>query len=361
MKQAFWKGRRVFLTGHTGFKGSWLALWLQEMGAEVTGYALEPPSEPSLFEMARVANGMTSIHGDVRDLDALKVALTRHQPEVVLHLAAQSLVREGYLDPVTTYATNVLGTVHLLEACREVQSVRVAVSVTSDKCYRNLESQRAFREADPLGGKDPYSSSKACAEHVTQAYRQSFFEGEDRPVTVVSARAGNVIGGGDWARDRLVPDLIRGFIEGRPVPIRRPLAVRPWQHVLEPLGGYLELAECAWDEPVEIGGGWNFGPDAADERPVEWVADRLVDLWGDTARWRRDDEDHPAEAGFLKLDSSKARERLRWRPRLSLEQALEWVVAWHRSVLEGDDVSRITRNQIKAYQEIDQELGTRDG
>lgn len=351
MKKAFWKGRRVFLTGHTGFKGAWLALWLQDLGAEVAGYALDPPSVPSLFGIADVGKDMVSTHGDIRDLESLQKAVTDQQPEVVLHLAAQSLVREGYADPITTYSTNVVGTAHVLEACRGTESVRAVVSVTSDKCYSNQDSAQAFREGDPLGGKDPYSSSKACAEHVTEAYRRSFFESPERTVGVVSARAGNVIGGGDWARDRLVPDLVRGFLDGKPVLIRRPGAIRPWQHVLEPLIGYLELAEMAWDRPAETNGAWNFGPDAVDERPVEWLADRLVDLWGENAAWRRDSTDHPAEAAFLKLDSSKARDQLGWSPRLPLEKALDWVVSWHRSVHQGADAGEITREQIAAYQD----------
>ncbi len=352
MKKAFWKGRRVFLTGHTGFKGAWLALWLQDLGAEVVGYALDPPSEPSLFEMAGVGESMVSNHDDIRNLEALENAMTGQQPEVVLHLAAQSLVREGYADPITTYSTNVVGTAHVLEACRGTQSVRSVVCVTSDKCYSNQESGEAFREGDPLGGKDPYSSSKACAELVTEAYRRSFFERPERTIGIVSARAGNVIGGGDWARDRLVPDLVRGFLDGEPVLIRRPLAVRPWQHVLEPLNGYLELAEKAWDCPGVTNGAWNFGPDAVDERPVEWLADRLVDLWGENAAWRRDSADHPAEAAFLRLDSSKARQQLGWSPRLQLEEALDWVVSWHRSTHQGADAGKITREQIAAYQEL---------
>lgn len=339
----------MFLTGHTGFKGAWLALWLRELGAEVVGYALDPPSDPSLFETARIAEGMISIHGDVRDLEALAAAVAEHAPEVVFHLAAQSLVREGYADPITTYSTNVLGTAHLLEACRRVECVRSVVSVTTDKCYDDPEAPVAFGEDDPLGGKDPYSSSKACAEHVTRAYRESFFETTARPVCIASARAGNVIGGGDWARDRLVPDLIRGFIANRPAAIRRPSAIRPWQHVLEPLSGYLELAEAGWTDPDTVAGGWNFGPDSSDEQPVERVADLLVELWGGSAAWERDDADHPAEAGFLKLDSTKARERLGWRPRLTLEQALDWVASWHRSVLEGKDPGRTTRAQIAGY------------
>lgn len=352
MNQAFWHGRRVFLTGHTGFKGSWLALWLQRMEAELTGFSLEPPSNPSLFETADVGNKMRSIHGDIRDLDALSAAVAEARPEIILHLAAQSLVREGYADPVTTYSTNVQGTAHVLETCRRTESVRVAISVTTDKCYRNPESGRAFREDDPLGGKDPYSSSKACAEHVTSAYRDSFFTAEPRRAGIASARAGNVIGGGDWAADRLVPDLIRGFQNDRPVPIRSPRAVRPWQHVLEPLLGYLMLAEKAWSEPEAAGAGWNFGPDAEDEQPVEWVADRLAERWGGGASWKRDEGDHPAEANLLKLDSTKARERLGWRPRLPLERALEWVVDWHRSVDGGASAAEISLAQIADYEAL---------
>lgn len=355
MKKEFWKGRRVFLTGHTGFKGSWLALWLRGLGAEVTGYALEAPSHPSLFEMARVADGMSSILGDIRDLESLRRAIADQQPEIVLHLAAQAIVREGYDDPLGTYTTNVIGTAHVLEACRATPSVRVVVSVTSDKCYRNPESARPFREEDPLGGKDPYSSSKACAELVTAAYRRSYFDSPERIVGVVSARAGNVIGGGDWARDRLVPDLIRGFTEGRPVPIRRPAAIRPWQHVLEPLAGYLELAARAWEEPGATSGAWNFGPNAEDERPVEWLADRLAELWGEGALWQGDSARHPAEAAFLKLDSTKARDRLGWSPRMSLERALDWVVSWHRAIHEGADAAEVTCDQIAAYEALSAE------
>lgn len=352
MKKEFWKGRRVFLTGHTGFKGAWLALWLQDLGAEVAGYALEPPSEPSLFDVAEVGKGMVSTHGDIRDLESLQRALADQQPEVVLHLAAQSLVREGYADPVTTYSTNVVGTAHVLESCRRTRSVRAVVSVTSDKCYSNEDAAHAFREGDPLGGKDPYSSSKACAEHVTEAYRRSFFEATERTIGVVSARAGNVIGGGDWARDRLVPDLIRGFLESKPVLIRRPGAIRPWQHVLEPLSGYLELAELAWANPGQANGAWNFGPDAVDERPVEWLADRMVNLWGNSAGWTRDSAEHPEEAAFLNLDSSKARQQLGWSPRLALEETLEWVVSWHRRAHQGVDARTLTHDQIAAYQEL---------
>ena len=356
MKPAFWKARRVFLTGHTGFKGSWLALWLERLGAQVVGYSLEPPSQPSLFEMAAVDQGIESIHGDIRDLGKLSASIERHQPEVVLHLAAQSLVRQGYHDPIETYSTNVLGTANVLEAARKAESIRILLSVTSDKCYDNGDRKHGFREGDPLGGKDPYSSSKACAELVTGAYRQSFFSGTGNNTAIASARAGNVIGGGDFAADRLVPDLVRGFLAKQPVLIRRPLAVRPWQHVLEPLSGYLTIVEQGWNSPAKIEGAWNLGPDSIDERPVEWVADRLVALWGDDAAWTRDQRVHPAEAAFLKLDSTKARTVLDWRPRLELAQALEWVTAWHQAIAAGGNARELTIAQIGAYEK----LGPRD-
>ncbi len=351
MNTEFWHGKRVFLTGHTGFKGSWTALWLQRLGAEVTGYSLPAPTDPSLFEVAAVGAGMQSITGDVRDAAALAAALLGARPDVVLHQAAQSLVRRGYDEPLETYSTNVVGTAALLDACRRSDTVRVVVSVTSDKCYRNDEGPRGYREDDPLGGRDPYSSSKACAELVTAAYRDSYFSGEGVRVAVASARSGNVVGGGDWAADRLLPDLVRGFAAGEPVPIRRPDAVRPWQHVLEPVRGYLHLAERLWSRP-ELAGAWNFGPDEADARPVRWVADRLVELWGEGARWRLDGAEHPPEATFLRLDCAKAKDLLGWSPILPLDQALDWLVEWYRAHRDGrTDLRELTLSQIAAYQQ----------
>ena len=348
----FWRGRRVLLTGHTGFKGGWLALWLQSLGAEVTGYALPPQTRPSLFEAARIGESMRSIEGDVRDLAALASAVQSARPEVVFHLAAQSLVRRSYRDPVETYATNVMGTVHLLEAVRTTGGVRAVVNVTSDKCYENREWTWGYRENEPLGGADPYSSSKACAELVSAAYRQSYFADAASAPALATARAGNVIGGGDWAEDRLVPDVLSAFLGGRAACIRRPLAVRPWQHVLEPLGGYLLLAQRLHAQGAPFATAWNFGPDAADAQPVQGVVEQLARLWGEGAGWQSQPGDHPHEASLLMLDVSRARHQLGWRPRLPLEAALQMVVDWARAHRDGADARTLTLRQIQAYQAL---------
>ncbi len=354
-----WSGRRVFLTGHTGFKGSWLSLWLQSLGAEVHGFALPPPTEPSLFEAARVAEGMaSSTIGDLRDFETVSTAMRACRPEIVLHLAAQSLVRYSYQAPVETYATNVLGTVHVLEAARQVGGVRAIVNVTTDKCYENREWQWGYREIDPMGGYDPYSNSKGCSELVTSAYRQSFFR--EGATALASARAGNVIGGGDWALDRLVPDILRAFEAGRPVVIRNPHSIRPWQHVLEPLSGYLALAENLLSEGQVWAEAWNFGPNDDDARPVEWIVERMVESWGDGADWSVDGGPHPHEASYLKLDISKAKARLGWRPRWSLRQALDEIVTWHRAWLAGDDVRSLCLRQISLYSASRDALSTGD-
>ncbi len=346
-----WKGRRVFLTGHTGFKGSWLSLWLKRLGAEVTGYSLDAPTRPSLFELARVAEGLKSVIADIRDLPRLSREMAQAAPEVVFHMAAQPLVRQSYTDPVETYATNVLGTVHVLEAIRRTPSVRAAVIITTDKCYENREWAWGYREIDRLGGRDPYSNSKACAELVTQSFRDSFFaDGSGMRVAVASARAGNVIGGGDWAADRLIPDFVRAIIEGRPVRIRHPEAVRPWQHVLDPLGGYLRLAERLLLEGQPWAQGWNFGPEDADARNVRWVLERCTRLWGEGARWESDAGNHPHEAGMLRLDISKARRELGWRPAWNIEQALEHTVAWYRAYVKGADVRAMSLAQIEEHE-----------
>ena len=352
MTPSFWRGRRVFLTGHTGFKGSWLSLWLQQLGAELSGFALPPSTQPILFEEARVAQGMHSVIGDVRDFETLRQALQAARPQVVIHLAAQALVREGYRDPVATYATNVLGTAHLMEAVRTTPDVQAVLVVTSDKCYANEESGRAYREGDALGGHDPYSSSKACAELVSASYRDSFFppaEHARHGVGVATARAGNVIGGGDWAADRLIPDVLAAFARGEPVSIRRPDAVRPWQHVLEPLRGYLMLAEQLCLQGPAFAQAWNFGPRAGDARPVRAVVEQLAELWGDGASWNIDGQIHPHEAGLLNLDISHAREHLAWEPRLNLSQALGLVVEWQRRRERKDDVRALTCAQISRY------------
>lgn len=353
MTPTFWTGKRVLITGHTGFKGGWLSLWLQQLGAEIVGYALEPPTQPSLFEVAQVGQGMESVLGDVRDPAHLQAIFSRHRPEIVFHLAAQALVRDSYQFPVETYATNVMGTVHLLEAVRQTGGVRVVVNITSDKCYENREWVWGYRETEPLGGYDPYSNSKGCAELVTSAYRNSFFNPADfqrHGVALASVRAGNVIGGGDWARDRLIPDIMRAFLAGQPVIIRNPHAIRPWQHVLEPLIGYLELAEQLWQHGPDYAEGWNFGPNDDDAKPVSWIVEYLAALWGGQSRWVLDGGNHPHEAHYLKLDCSKAKMRLGWRPRWNLEQALTRTVDWYSAYAGHKDMRAVTLGQISGYE-----------
>ncbi len=349
-----WRGRRVLLTGHTGFKGSWLALWLHAMGAEVTGYALAPEGERSLYRLAGVAETLTSIEADVRDAERVRQAVDEHRPDVVLHLAAQALVRPSYRQPLETYATNVMGTANVLDAVRRAATPpSVVLCVTSDKCYLNRETDRPYREDDPMGGADPYSSSKGCAELVAAAYRQSYFPPErhaQHGVVVASARAGNVIGGGDWATDRLVVDVISAYFDGGRPRIRNPRAVRPWQFVLEPLAGYLQVVEHALSAPERAAGGWNFGPPLVDCRPVEWVVDHLAEAWGDGAGWDRDEGEQPHEAQLLLLDAEKARSELEWRPRYTLAEAITETVAWYRALQRGEDMAAFTRAQIAAYQ-----------
>lgn len=348
----FWAGKRVFLTGHTGFKGGWLALWLQRMGAHVTGYALPPETEANLYETADVGKGMTSIFGDIRDSERLTAELTAADPEIVFHMAAQPLVRASYEDPIGTYATNVMGTVHLLEAVRKSPSVRAVCVVTTDKCYENREWVWGYREDEPMGGYDPYSSSKGCAELVTSAWRRSYFQAEGAPA-VASARAGNVIGGGDWAADRLIPDILRAMADGQSVLIRNPTAIRPWQHVLEPLSGYLMLCQALWTSPKAAAEAWNFGPKEEDAKPVQWVVERMCELWGNGAGWTLDDAAQPHEAHYLKLDISKAAARLGWRPRWSLSDALDSIVAWHRVWLAGEDMNCYCLNELARFELAD--------
>jgi len=349
---AFWKDKRVLLTGHTGFKGSWLSLWLQSMGANVVGYALAPPTNPNLFESADVAKGMTSVIGDIRDLEHLRAVFLLHQPEIVIHMAAQPLVRYSYLEPVETYSVNVMGTVNLLEAIREVGGVKAVVNVTTDKCYENREWAWGYRENEPMGGYDPYSSSKGCAELVTAAYRNSYFHPEKyktHGVAIATARAGNVIGGGDWAIDRLIPDVVRAIVQGVPVKIRNPHAIRPWQHVLEPLSGYLILAQGLYEEGTTYAEGWNFGPNDEDAKPVQWIVERLTQTWSQGASWELDGGEHPHEAHYLKLDCSKAKSRLNWHPRWRLQDALAAIVEWHLAQKEGKDMREISQSQIRSY------------
>jgi len=350
MNQAFWNGKRVLLTGHTGFKGSWLSLWLQSMRARVVGYALAPPTNPSLFEVANVGQGMTSVIGDIRDQAKLQAVFTEHSPEIVIHMAAQPLVRYSYQNPVETYSTNVMGTVHLLEAVRNTPGVKAVVNVTTDKCYENKEWLWGYREDEPMGGHDPYSNSKGCSELVTSAYRRSFFQ--EKGIALASARAGNVIGGGDWAADRLIPDILRAFEQSQPVIIRNPHATRPWQHVLEPLSGYLALAELLYTDGQAFSEGWNFGPHDDDARPVQWIVERMVASWGNEATWQLDGGAHPYEANYLKLDTSKARSRLSWRPQLNLDEALNLIVKWTKKYQQGVNVRETTTAQIKQYQAL---------
>ena len=347
MNPDFWRGKRVFVTGHTGFKGSWLTLWLRSLGAEVGGLALTPPTEPSLFAVANVGDGMSSALGDIRSFETVRDAMAAFKPEIVIHMAAQPLVRLSYSEPVETYATNVMGTVHMFEAAKRVDSVRCIVNVTTDKCYDNREWAWGYREDEPMGGHDPYSSSKGCSELVTSAYRRSFFQ--DGRVALGSARAGNVIGGGDWAADRLVPDILRAFERGEPVRIRNPHSTRPWQHVLEPLSGYLSLAEHLWEHGQAFAEGWNFGPRDDDARPVLWIVEHMAADWGKGAGWQTDGGEHPHEANYLKLDTSKAKQRLGWKPRWNLDTALGHITHWHQAWLAGEDMRVLCLAHIAQY------------
>jgi CDP-glucose 4,6-dehydratase len=352
IKPEFWKGKKVFITGHTGFKGSWLCLWLHALGAEVAGYALEPPTRPSLFELCGIDRLVRTTTADIRDGASLTKALASHGPEIVVHMAAQPLVRGSYTIPVETYAVNVMGTVNLLEAVRSCRTVKAVINVTTDKCYENREWVWGYRENEPLGGYDPYSSSKACSELVTSAYRNSYFNPADHArhgVAVASARAGNVIGGGDWASDRLIPDCIRAILKNEQVRIRNPHAIRPWQHVLEPICGYLMLAERLVSDGDRYAGPWNFGPEESDAKPVEWLVQRLCARWGGEASYAIDRGQHPHEAHYLKLDCSKAKAELGWRPKWDLEQAIDGIVEWTKEYKNKSDVQKICLNQIAEY------------
>jgi len=349
---SFWKDKRVFLTGHTGFKGSWLSIWLHSMGAKMTGYALAPPTQPSLFEEANVSELIHSIIGDIRDVDTLDKAMQEANPEIVIHMAAQPLVIESYKSPIETYSTNVMGTVYLFESIRKSSSVKAVINVTTDKCYENKEWIWGYRENEPLGGYDPYSNSKACSELVTSSYRSSFFNPADydtHGVAVASARAGNVIGGGDWAENRLIPDCINSLVNNEPIQIRNPHAIRPWQHVLEPLGGYLLLAEKLYNHGPKYAEAWNFGPNDEDAKPVEWIVQKMIEQWDGYATYRVDEGDHLHEAGYLKLDCSKAKMELGWQPRWSLETAIEKIMEWSKSYQQTKSIRETCQNQLKEY------------
>lgn len=350
MTPSFWRGRRVFLTGHTGFKGSWLALWLQACGAELTGYALAPPTSPSLFEQAGVAAGMDSRLGDIRDLDALTAALQASRPDVVIHMAAQPLVRRSYQDPLETFSTNVMGTAHVLEAVRATPGVGAVLVVTSDKCYRNDGRTRGYVEEDALGGSDPYSASKAACEIVVGSYLATDWLGAGGPA-LASARAGNVIGGGDWAVDRLVPDVMRAALGGLPLVVRYPEAVRPWQHVLDCLHGYVLLCERLIETPADARGAWNFGPDPGGAQTVGELLNRLASRWGEPLHVERPATAQPPEARYLHLDSTKARRALGWAPRFAFDDTLDSIVAWYRACQRGGDVAALSRQQIQEFQD----------
>ena len=356
VNEKFWGGKRVLITGHTGFKGAWLSLWLNLLNAKITGYALSPPTVPSLFELTGVKDLINSREGDVRNLDLLQEVVLSQRPEIIIHMAGQALVRRSYADPVETYSTNIMGTVNVLEASRRVEGVRVVIIVTSDKCYDNREWIWGYRENDPLGGFDPYSSSKGSAELVTTAFRNSFFnpsECDRHGVAVASVRAGNVIGGGDWAEDRLVPDIMRATLEHRVIEIRNPNAYRPWQHVLEPLKGYLMLAEKLYDNGPNYAEAWNFGSNNRDLRPVAWILGKISELWGPGVQWVSDKTGEPHEAQFLSLDCSKAKMRLGWEPKLGLEEALNWTVSWYKAFQNDPaNVRQMTESQILNYTKL---------
>jgi CDP-glucose 4,6-dehydratase len=346
----FWEGKRVFITGHTGFKGSWLSLWLQKMGSIVKGYALEPNTKPNLFTEARVGAKMTSEIGDITNLQQITESMVHFNPEVLFHMAAQPLVRRSYVDPVLTFSTNVMGTVNVLEAARKCSNLKAIVSVTTDKCYENKEWVWGYRENEPMGGDDPYSSSKSCSELVIKAYRKSFFNGAGLPY-LASVRAGNVIGGGDWSEDRLIPDIIRAFEKGECVKIRNPDAVRPWQHVLEPLSGYLILAQNLHRHGVKFAEGWNFGPNEEGCKPVNWILEKMVANWGNGVFWQTDRNKHPHEANYLKLDCSKAAVYLNWEPKWNLGVTLEKTVQWYKQFNLGKNMQEECLFEIEEYQE----------
>ena len=345
---SFWKGKKVFLTGHTGFKGSWLSLWLQNMGALVKGYALDVNTKQSLFIQANIAAEIESEIGDIRNLEQLTKSMISFSPDILIHMAAQPLVRLSYLEPVDTYTTNVIGTVNVLEAARKCSNLKAIVSVTTDKCYENKEWEWGYRENEPMGGHDPYSSSKGCAELVTSAYRRSFFSSQNT-ASLASARAGNVIGGGDWAEDRLIPDILKAFDKSEPVVVRNPLSTRPWQHVLEPLSGYLVLAQELYLNGDDFAEAWNFGPKDEDCKPVSWILDQMVIFWGNNARWSLDKNNNPHEAVFLKLDCSKASTRLKWKPKWNLQFTLKSIVDWHQIYKNGGDVKKQCLKEINNY------------
>lgn len=353
MNPSFWKQKKIFLTGHTGFKGSWMSLWLQDLEAEVVGYSNNIPTEPSLFKIANVEEGMKSIIGDVRDLEKLSTEILDFQPEIIIHMAAQSLVQDSYNEPLETFSTNIMGTVNLFEAVKRCQSVKVMINVTSDKCYEEKDLQRGFIESDPLGGHDPYSSSKGCSELITSAYRKSFFnKTKNRDISLASVRAGNVIGGGDWAKDRLIPDIMKGILKNESIRIRNPNYIRHWQHVLDPLNGYLMLAEKMWNENEKFAESWNFGPIENNAKPVSWILEKFNEKWENGIKWELDDKEYNHENKFLKLDSSKSNSKLGWISKIELEEAIRLIVEWYSMFKKGEDMKKVTKEQIRYFSKV---------
>ena len=355
MNLEFWKNKKVFITGHTGFKGSWLSLWLKNLGSEVTGYSLNNNSEKLFFfRDANIEKGMNSIVGDIRDLKSLKHAVRNSNPDIIIHMAAQALVRDSYDDPINTYTTNVIGTVNIFEAAKECDTVKSLINVTSDKCYENKEREEGYTEDEPMGGYDPYSSSKGCAELVASAYRKSFFKPDFSKISMASVRAGNVVGGGDWSKDRLIPDAIKSFYTNQPVIIRNPTSIRPWQFVLEPLRGYLMLAEKLYLGELQYSSGWNFGPNNLEVKNVEWVINNLSTKWGDSANWEYQEEELKIlhEANYLRLDITKSKNILDWHPLLNINDTLDLIVEWYKSFERNEDISATSINQIIKYQNI---------
>jgi len=355
MNTQFWKGKTVLLTGHTGFKGSWLSLWLQKLGVKLIGFSKDIPTKPSLFEIANVKDGMTSVTGNVCNYEQIEKVVRDYKPEIVIHMAAQAILRQSYKDPIETYSTNVMGTVNVLESIRNSGNVKVILNVTSDKCYEPNKLSNGFNEDDRLGGYDPYSNSKACAELVTSSFRNSFFNPSEytkHGIALASVRAGNVIGGGDWGSDRLIPDIMRGILKNGMIEIRHPEAIRPWQHVLDPLNGYLVLIEKLWASGPEFSEGWNIGPEKNDEKPVRWILEKLTELWNRDIQWKTNNERIPYEEKFLRLSCSKARKKLGWRPKLKLEQGLIWTINWYKQYEEKKDLREFTEGQIAKFQDM---------
>lgn len=351
----FWKNKKVLLTGHTGFKGSWLSIWLKKLGVELIGFSKDIPTEPSLFELAKVSEDMKSIIGDIRDFSVIQKIIQENQPEIIIHMAAQALVRKSYEDPIDTFSTNIMGTVNLLESLKQSKKTRVVINVTSDKCYENNGEENIFSENSPMGGYDPYSSSKGCSELITSAFKNSFYnskEFDSHKLSLSTVRAGNVIGGGDWAKDRLIPDIINSIVKKIPTQIRNTESVRPWQFVLEPLNGYLLLAERMWEEGNKFSEAWNFGPNDEDCKSVKWILEKISKNFDNTWVWENDAKNNPHEALILKLDCNKAKKRLNWKTKLSIDETLEWTINWYKEFLKNSNMKKYTENQINRFVEL---------